>query len=194
MNEADIRGEVFNLLERYHYWPLTQQNATKCPYCHKLWTPPKSRPDIVTLQNVVVECKAFFGERAFPFSAIEPGQRSWLDLASEDGIGVYLALGTRTGRAGTQNPRRLWIVPWRQWLAVEERVRPFQDSLPLIAGLARLLAVRERGLGAVELLQQWALWWENGGWRLPPLHPLYTGEERDLQAWREKRKSTGGVQ
>lgn len=195
MKEADIRGEVFNLLERYHYWPMTQQNATVCPRCHTQWRPPASRPDIVTLQNVVVECKSYPRRGAFPFAAIEAGQRGWLDLASDDGIDAYLALGTRTGRAGTRNPRRLWIVPWSVWLAVEERVRPFQDSLPLMAGLAKLLAVRERGLGAVELLQQWALYWENGEWHLPLLHPLYTGEERDLAEWRERWKSTlGGAQ
>jgi len=205
MKEADVRAEVFNLMRRLWLWPITQVDTVQCPGCGRLHHPPTGRPDILGLnpagRSIVVEVKTFPEPRksggweqascTFPFSAIQDNQRQWLKNFDEDNIagssygGAYLALGTRHGTAGAKkNPRYLWLIPWYKWLRVEDKLRTYQESLPLsvIKGLRK--EIQENNLTAYGLLKQWSLEWQDGHWHLPVNHPLQVfiacQEERDL--------------
>jgi len=173
--------------------------------------PPSGRPDILCLspgskgRSIVVEVKTFPEPRmsggweqascTFPFSAIPDNQRRWLSNYQDDADHspgwypyevAYLALGMRHGTAGAKKtPRQLWLVPWPQWLQVEDKLRVCQESLPLsvIKGLRK--EIQEDDLTAYGLLKRWSLEWENGCWHLPAYHPLkiFIGGagERDLE-------------
>lgn len=199
MKESTIRQEIYNMLRRLYFWPMTQTDTARCPHGH-LVHPPKGRPDILVLsprgQSTVVECKLFPREGAFPFSAIDTGQHRWLNNWTLDGGTGFLALGTH-GRAGVmENPRRLWLVPWRDWLRIEMLLRDAgQASLPLINKAGQRRAVQDGGLCAVNLLKKWELEWRDGCWHLGELHPLGTmllgRGERDLK--QESKRWRGNV-
>jgi hypothetical protein len=114
----------------------------------------------------------------FSFSTITASQRQWLNNFQEDadrghGPGAYLALGMRHGQAGAKKlPRHLWLVPWSMWLRVEDKLRTYQESLPLnvIKGLRK--EIQENKLTAYRLLKPWALEWYDSCWHLPANHPL----------------------
>lgn len=199
MNEAKARREVFNLMRRLWLWPVTQTDASICPHGH-LVRPPRGRPDILVLNPqgpaIVVEAKMFdLDERAFSFRRIDDGQRQWLNNWEEDGGTAFLALGTRTGRAGSKSPRYLWLVDWPAWLRVEKScVKLGQLSLPLELHRARRRDLRDAGISAVNLLEGWALVWRDSCWHLRESHPLTTltrgRGERDLG---EERKRWNGA-
>lgn len=125
-------------------------------------------------------------EKSFPFRNITSGQRTQLTIWVREGGLAYLALGTGYGRTNSRDDRRyLWLVPWREWLKLELKVRAHQDSLPLdfARQRPRTVAVREAGFDAVTQLKPFELVWEDGGWHLPPNHPLHVDEERDTKAF-----------
>jgi len=210
MKEADVRAEVFNLMRRLWLWPITQVDTVQCPGCGRLHHPPSGRPDILCLnpaggRSIVVEVKTFpepqmsgGWEQAsctFPFSAISDNQRRWLFNYQDDAdwrpLGyphevAYLALGMRHGQAGAKKtPRQLWLVPWPNWLQIEDKLRAYQESLPLTAIKGLRKEIQEDDLTAYGLLKRWSLEWENGCWHLPAYHPLKTfiggAGERDLE-------------
>ena len=189
MNEANIRGEIYRLLRRLWFWPITQTDAVACWKCHSLVKPPIGRPDILALNpngpSIVVEVKVFpkpenpgWGPASFRFSRIEDKQRAWLSNWQEDrkpfSPGAFLALGTIHGRTNSKtNPRKLWLVPWPEWLQVEERLRPIQASLPLGVRKGLKKQIQNQNLDALTLLARWELRWTNTEWYVPPGHSLH---------------------
>jgi len=175
MNEATIRGEVRRALNATGRWCPPIRDAMICPKCNGKVLPAADRPDVVamssTLPDVVVEIKATDEEdSSFPFRSITTGQRKWLTVWVLSGNTAYLALGTRRGRVGSKNGRRLWLVPWPEWIEVENRVRQHQISLPIYQHKCRTNAMKEEGIYADAILDGWELEWAGGAikWRLPP--------------------------
>lgn len=140
------------------------------------------RPDYVWLlppRGGFLEVKG--ADLSFPFSLISDRQRFWLTYGPPEAEIVwplwpranYLWLTMGTARAGAkENGRRTWMVPWRDWMAMELRCRE--------AGLKGLaydtphkLEHREAGLGACELLQAFELQWNYGAWTIPMGHQFW---------------------
>ena len=213
MKEAKVRAEITNLMSRLWLWPRTETDAVICPRCDAKIFPQAGRPDI-TFFNVklAIEVKIFgdagsWHKQSFAFSKIEGRQRAWIDMFLQDSdcdVGdnnVYLALGTRLGRAGSQQePRLLWLIPWRTWISIENTIVNTYNrkSLPLdvFKGMKpKALALAEHT--AIRLLNGLELEWSDGAWHLPKGHPFeahlpmaYTDGERDLPAWREEWENT----
>lgn len=151
MRETNIRQEIFRLFRISGFWPITQTDATRCSKCGSFFYPPKGRPDILCLnprgRAFVVEVKV--GETSFPKNHITQDQREWMNNYVNAGGLAFIALGT------LRRPRQLFIVPWQEWLAIENAY-PERQSVPASAAE----------------LQQFALRRVNGGWAIPPKHPL----------------------
>ena len=125
MNEGDVRLEVYHSLQGYGYWPLHGRDAILCPRCGaKILPQVAGRPDLLVLdpigKTLVCEVKAVNVEKAlsFAFSLIEDDQRRWLNAWKDHQGQGYLALGTIGER-----PRRLWVVPWSEWITLEEQMK-----------------------------------------------------------------------
>jgi len=196
MKESDLTTEVTSLLRSRFIWTHC------CP------DGPHTRagglPDIICINApVVIEVKTFhklglekdWAKTTFPFRAINPEQRAWLTMFDRDPQHEsFLAIGTVHGRAGAKiNPRMLWIIPWKVWLAMEGCILPHRKSLPL----ARYKGQRKagQGLNAVELLSEYSLGHSSGMWELPATHKLWKfAKKRDPEKlaifrkeWRELR-------
>ena len=178
MNEAKVRSEVFNLVERLYYWPFSVPNLAAAGIYA-----PTGRPDILCLHptkpSIVIECKDMTTDTRFDFAEISGDQRAWLEMWAADGGWGYLALGTQTGRAGAdKNPRRIWIVEWSAWMAVEK------IALPRKSATIEMISIE---------LEPWRLVFKDSKWHLPMGHSIghiYQAEERDLKAWRTIWKET----
>ena len=122
-----------------------------------------SRPDVFGLnpfaRTVVIEVKAIEPKvRVEPWldpKAISDGQRDWLDRWCYDAGGLgFLAVGT------LQDPRRLWIVPWKEWVIMEKQ----------LATKAGDILKFKIGIG--DLYVDYECKKITGGWALPLFHPL----------------------
>ena len=125
-----------------------------------------ARPDIFCLnpfgRTAVIEVKIIE-----PKVKIEPwlnprkisnGQRDWLDRWSYDADGLgFLAVGT------IETPRRLWIVPWKEWDTMEKRIAERQ---PIVT------EIPDFRINISDLLADYELKKITGGWALPLFHPL----------------------
>jgi len=187
------------MLRKLFFWPLSTQDNPHYP---------SGRPDLICPrpghgEGIVVECKMMIHKAktpwrncTFPFSRIEPRQRLWLNNYTADGGKAFLALATPHGRAGTyQNPRLAWLVPWKDWLSTEAKLRAIKHlSLALIdrQGLHNRVKLQERELFAYTTLAPWGLTWQaKKGWTVRPSHPLWVWPQRDLAKfsakWKEDR-------
>jgi len=169
MNERTVRQDSYRLFRELGLWPITQTDAQVCPRCGTIIKPPKGRPDILVLNptgpGLVCEVKAVHG-KSFPTNEITPEQRRWLDRwTGAGGLGL-LALGTLVPRQ-----RRLWLVPWLEWLEVEGQIKPYQKSIPVVAEPGMRRVIQENHLDLEHLLQPWELR-QNNGWHLPENHIL----------------------
>jgi hypothetical protein len=184
-------------------WPRKMDRDTWiCEHCHRPNHPEADLPDIYVKNprgpGFPIEVKLYPGDdSAFAFSRITTGQHRWLNNWTLDGGHAFLVLGTRTGKAGSKtNPRRLWLVPWRDWLRVEISCREAgQASLPLENPYR--LAMKDADLYAIAALAKWELVWEDGCWHLGECHPLNTlllgREERDLGEESRRWESVGAA-
>ena len=123
-----------------------------------------ARPDIYGLnpsgKTVVIEVKKIEPKvKIDPWldpADISDGQRAWLDMWCYDAKGEgFLGVGT------IEAPRRLWIIPWMEWVDMEKRLG--ETSLHFKITLTDLDAVSK---GDYELKKI------TGGWELPEFHPL----------------------
>jgi len=200
MNEAQLVTEITGMLKRDFLWPYKPRDNENYAV---------GTPDILVLNATfptVIEVKMFarssrWANAIFPFKDISIEQRAWLEMWIRDGEEndwtqcSWLALGTRLGRAGAKNePRRLWLIPWRDWLSeIEHVLRPHRLSLPLTKCKGQKpMAVQELGLNAINLLAKWELQWYNGGWTVPSNHifsrmlNLSSRPPRDTAAFRQR--------
>jgi hypothetical protein len=161
VNEAYVRGEIHRLAKQLGYVPATQTNAARCPQCGAKVLPPLGWPDMQWLahDSRVVEVKVVpAGRRSFPFADIRPEQREWLDWWVGTGRAGYLAIGT------LDRPRRLWLVEWRAWKQIEDLLRPYQDSIPVLAGKGMRQELQRMHLDMDHLLSDWELTRVPNGW------------------------------
>jgi hypothetical protein len=121
MNEGDVRLEVYHSLQGYGYWPLHGRDAILCPRCGaKILPQVAGRPDLLVLdpigKTLVCEVKIVDLDKAlsFAFTQVEDDQRRWLNAWTQHSGYGYLAIGTVNER-----PRRLWVIPWTFWSALE---------------------------------------------------------------------------
>lgn len=187
MNEGDVRFEVLRLMETEWYWGDDHfRAARRCSKCSTLVLPPKGRPDLLAYSQrapaVPIEVKVYRkNDTAFAFNHITPEQRTWLNTwtsAPQPGL-AYLALGTVLHTGPSPERRRLWLVPWQDWLTVEARLSQYQQSLPLHWERARGEAKKQK-LDATTLLAPYAVEWLPGykkgrdlyKWVLPDDHPI----------------------
>jgi len=178
MDEAQIVTEITGLLKRNWLWTHKPRDSENYAV---------GTPDVLVLNAAfptVIEVKMFarssrWDNAVFPFRNISVEQRAWLEMWIRDGEEQnrpqysWLALGTRLGRAGAKDkPRRLWLIPWRNWLSeVEHVLRPHRLSLPLAKCKGQKpAAVQEFGLNAINLLAKWELVWYNSHWIIPTEH------------------------
>jgi hypothetical protein len=133
---------------RYGLWPqhIPDVKGSKRP----------GVPDLIVMNprgpGFYIEVKALFlnRKRSFDFKNIEKAQRLWLEMWEEvRPNGSYLAIGS----VGVPK-RELWIVPWLEWLKVEERLKLYQLSLPYIAGKGYSLQLQQDHLD-FSLIDKW---------------------------------------
>jgi len=189
MNEAQTTSELTNLLRRLGLWPYKIPDTSANH-------PQGGEPDIIFMDiPVIIEVKMFdpptgkWESANFPFRHLRADQRAYLQMFQKDGHHSYLALGTRHGTAGSTNrPRLVWLIPYHEWLALEEQVLKYRASLPLDRR-PRLGEVGRLSLVAADRLYQYELNWADGCWHLPTHHPfaefVSISQERDLHQMRE---------
>jgi hypothetical protein len=154
------------------YWPVRGKDTLVCSRCGNQIHPPIGRPDILVLspkgRSCVVEVKVvnMKREKAFALDSISPEQRRWLTSWFEAGGKGYLALGTVNIR-----PRRLWLIPWHEWLSAEKRAASMEKkSIPIdLQTYSRLPSVRHDVAGWFE---EHELEWCEGSWMLRLDHEL----------------------
>jgi hypothetical protein len=185
MNEAYVRGEVYNLLRRLWYWPHRLKDAHAAVGKNGMVLPPSGRPDILVNSahgpGVYIEVKVLNLREgtSFPFSKITAQQRKYMVRAIEDEYRCYLALGTVNQNREMHGKRKLWIIDWPYWLMVEGTVREAnQECLPYKVGAGYGKAMQDRELDMLSLLGEYACYRANNKWHVPHGHSL----------WQEKKK------
>jgi hypothetical protein len=159
MNEEQIRREfqqaMINVgLEVYHP-PDIRQTET-------------ARPDILSINGVVVECKTMKPkERIEPWfdpKEISNGQRKHLDYYCwARHFLTFLVIGT------LWRPRRLWCIPWKEWVDMEHVVSNHAENLAFRISLSKL-----------EEFPQYELPWSpiTHFWVFPEGHPITLAHNR----------------
>ena len=174
MNEASVRLEVHRML-RYVYglWPdhWPDIKGVKQP----------GRPDLVVMNPLgpgyYVEVKVLNPRqsKSFKFDAIEDSQRCWLSTWEQVRCnGSYLAIGTvNIGNRG------IWLIPWAEWLQIEERVNEYAHYLPYKAERGTLISLQENRFDFRLISHYQLLHHDTYKWRMPHhleeswgLHPL----------------------
>jgi hypothetical protein len=126
------------------------------------------------------------GKTNFAFADISQDQRDWMaygpPIDSRNTSGLYdpnwalkcwLWLFFGKGITSKDCPRQAHLIPWVDWLEIEER---FTDAG--LSGMAyirpKMVVHREMGLSAKEQLAQYALEWQgNGVWKFPAGHQIW---------------------
>ena len=169
MNEAIVRREIRNMLRyKYGLWP------DHWPDIPGVKEQP-GRPDLVVMNpkgpGFYIEVKVldYKREKSFPFSKIVDRQRRWLSTwEMVRPHGSYIAIGV------INVPHRsTYLVPWQEWLQLEERVSEYAAYLPFCAEKGTLIAFQENKLD-FGLLKKYKLLfgkvlYGKGGWYLPEL-------------------------
>lgn len=130
----------------------------------------RSRPDIYSMNpsglSFVIEVKRIESktliEDWMDLEIISNPQRRWLDRWAYRGGMGFLALGTTTVGA-----RRLWIIPWLEWAAFEQR----KTHGPLASSRVEVSEIE------AEFSQYECKWITGKGkapWQFPETHPIMT--------------------
>lgn len=176
MNELTVSLKVAHAFELMGYDANKVTDAIICPRCHRKIVPSRGRPDRAMIhpsaRSCYIEVKTVRrNETAFSFSEISDEQRATLNDWLGRGGACYLALGVI--RRPKRNDRLEWLylVEWSKWVALENLVRPHQDSIPVKAGPGFSKELQKRNLDIETQLWPWSLGQRPGGWFLPQDHP-----------------------
>jgi len=156
MHESELRQEIKRMLDKRGFWAYHPPDdiAKRIGFV-------SGRPDMFVLnpqcKTVIVEMKTFEPkariEEWFDPAEISDAQRDFLDRWVYDAEGKgFLGIGTLVG-----NPRRMWMVPWNEW--VEMEVRLATEGLKFQIKISDLPTFTE-------------LIWNKGEWKIPIGHPL----------------------
>ncbi len=135
MNEKYVRDRVRDMLKSYDYVVDVQTDAITCSKCHTQIVPPRGRPDLTAIHRergygIYVEVKTVRrNDTSFPFSRIEEQQR---DRLSSHPIVSHIAIGdiTRSENSSVDRLSHLWLVPWAEWLKIEDHYVEVRKSMP----------------------------------------------------------------
>lgn len=176
MKEVQVRREIYRMLRRLYYWPITQTDTSVCSTCGALVKPKTGRPDILALSpygpSIVVEVKTLnlLQQKSFPFSAITPEQRKWLTRWKKDGGPGFIAIGTVGVPRGQ---RKLWLIPWAHWQIREATIvtHGSQQSIPYFAGPGFSKRLQNEEWDLARWCTEYELQWESGCWHIPEGKP-----------------------
>lgn len=182
MKERQVQREVTLSVKAWGGYSACTQDATVCPKCKHMIVPSRGRPDFFCYlgrYGFVVEVKS--AALNFSFSDLGEKQREWgqwfvMDRHSD--WYLWLSMGTRLNHP--EYPRRTWLIPLRDFLAVEAIVREYQKSIPYQAGKGHNVEMQLRHIDAVHLLAPYELERRDGVWWLPVCHALSDKIERPL--------------
>ena len=169
MNETSVRQKVFRLLKKLDEIPITQTDANRCPNCGSMTKPPIGRPDILGTPKFVIEVKVLsVNETSFPFSKISDKQRKWLNFWSiKRRLPGFIALGVIRPHGSREYLENLYLVPWENWLEVEDTLKVYQNSIPYEAGKGYKKELQEQSLDIVTLLSEYEVYRKNKEWVVP---------------------------
>lgn len=160
------------MARRYAFYAHKWRDRTyiRCPNCHKtimfcpyckgslLLQKAQTKPDfLMAMAYVYVEAKG--ATDRWPFSeSIRDNQRI---VAEEHETWLFLEIGT--GRA--PNGKEAYFVPWSIWAEIEAKL--IEDK---IHSLVFESTKRSKNPTAREILGDYALEWNSGGWAIPSQH------------------------
>jgi len=119
------------------------------------------------------------GYDSFSFNNFEQNKREYIAKYCTPApylvqVWIWLSLGNGYPNwKPEKQPRFTWLIPYQEWLKMEERVRPYQATLPYLAGRGYGLEMQAQKLDAVHIFERFVLQWEKGVWQLPHTHPFY---------------------
>lgn len=179
MNETAVRQQVFHAASLAHEWPITQTNTTVCPRCHTQIRPPIGRPDILIVRSAIEVKVVGAKDTSFAFSEINEDQREWQDKFLRDGKLGYIALGVIRQHGKVQKLDHLYMVPWAAWLETEDKIRPYQASIPVEATKGMRKELQEQHLDILTLLAPYEMERSNGVYEIRWAEPLAVIAQED---------------
>ena len=144
---------------------------------------PGGQPDYIILLppfGFFVEVKS--AESNFALAELSDKQRAWLN-AYADIAWLWLFMGE--SRQSRDLLRQAWLVPWRKWLGVEQRLANHGlRGLPYSTPHRRVH--RDLRLSACDLLPRYVLAWNSAGgcWDIPDRHPFWSQPHRLVRRFR----------
>lgn len=178
MNETYVREKLRDCLKGHGFGVMTVTDGVVCSRCGHVVVPQAGLPDIsvfepgATLFDVEVKILRS-GDTTFSFSEISEKQRETLTKIVDRGDAAFVALGIVVAGCPRDSLAAIYLVPWREWLAVEDQVTSHQGSIPLVAKKGTRRALQDGKLDIVHLLKQWELEKLKKGWGIPESHPAY---------------------
>ena len=160
----------------FHNWGWATR-ATNPIYIKGKWIVPEDegKPDIMVQSGMCgahIEIKQ--GDTSFAFDQWRENQRTWAKSnGSKHNLWFWLGLGVNPPNYDPEKycPRAAFLFPYWAMLLCEQRLEPYQKSLPY-RKKGSLIAIQEKGLYAEHLLKNYRLTWDAGGWTLPKEHPF----------------------
>jgi hypothetical protein len=186
VNEISVRNAIRNMLKQYLYDVDVVTDGIVCGKCQTVIVPRSGRPDLkatfdshlhpgVNRPTLRIEVKVVKSSKtAFNLKLITVVQREGLSKRTGSGHLVYLALGIIAAGVHKDRLARIYCVPWTEWLKIESKVTPYQNSIPLLAGKGMRKEIQDEKLDVKHLLQGWELRKLTRGWGIPSTHQLYT--------------------
>ncbi len=123
------------MLKFHGYVVDVQTDAITCPKCHTQIVPPRGRPDLTAIHRelghgMYIEVKTVRrNDTSFSFSRIEEHQRD--RLSSHPRIS-HIAIGSimRSENSSVDRLSHLWLIPWTEWLEIENHYTEVRKSMP----------------------------------------------------------------
>ena len=177
MNERSLQHEVVRSVAQWGGYAHKVMDGHVCPQCKHIAIPSAGRADYdCTLGRIGFKVEVKYAEKSFPLANLREDQREWAKWYVQETGGLYflwLCMGDRIH--STKLPRRTWMVPLRDWLALEAIVLTYQKSLPYRASKGYSKEMQQAGIDAAHLLQDFGLDWIGRG-RWIPRRDLFSTE------------------
>jgi len=169
MHSKQSEEEFRTMMKRHGIWWHKFKDLWFCKFCHREQYKDDSMPDYMVVLDgnaYLVECKQ--SERYWNFAdekgaGIRTIQRQALDQWEAEHNFCFLFIVLGDGRAPKY--RSAWLIPWMKWKPIEKELAE--------QGQRSLLRETKRNKGALELLKEWQVTWEEGGWTIPEGHDFW---------------------
>lgn len=176
MKRKANEGEVARLFHHYGWDWHKFEDKRICPICHQLQYKAQYLPfdgvAIVAGQQIPIEIKQVNGT-SFAFAEIRDNQRSGLQVWSErhrSPAWLFLTVGEERVNANAETRRRSWLIPCKEWFALEGQARlDGLESLPMCRSASRGAYA---DLSLAEVFPDHELPWRDSGWQVPEFHPF----------------------